>query len=767
MEYRGLQLDRFQEEAIRHIQGGHSVLVAAPTGTGKTLIADYLIEHILASDGEIIYTAPVKALSNQKYRQYVKLYGREKVGLITGDLVINRDAPIRIMTTEILRNMLLAAQADVDETADVTMPIAHEPLDKREQQAWMETASQADMRMPDLTRLRAVIIDEIHFLDDPERGTVWEELLIYLPSEIRILGLSATLSNLNEFAAWLSSIRKTNVHVVLEEKRTVPLELRLANINTGLVKLDEFNRQFVHWKKSRKAAGVDDRDSKGGKSDRRSGSGRASRRGGKQQDRGRRGGEESRDQRDQMTNHLDTINLLSSDSFPAIYFIYSRKFVEVFASQLAAAPIGRRGISHEQSQAIQQRLKEFNDQFPGVLSMKLRKMYAQGVAFHHAGLHVGLKALVEELYEARLLNVLYCTTTFAMGINMPARTVVFDGLTKYNGVAVVPLTVREFMQMAGRAGRRGIDTVGNIVVRQNFSDYEELKPLLQILLSNKAEPVQSSFNLSFNSVVNLLDRFEEPEIRFMLEQSFKAFQSTQQAAELRTQLDRLPAADPDYEADEDDNARERRRRRREVASLQRRLAEHERPMIWEAFQRKVSFLRANGYVDKNNELQTPARILRHIKIEEIFVTELVLSGVLEERTPEELFGIMCGLVQTLPRQARVRKPGEKWWPIFEHLHDVFDSEVVTVGEELIGMETVFTPELMPLGERWANGEKLVNLLEDINNPTDMSGDLVGAFRRAKDLIGQLRHVHYADTHRRRELTQLLRTVTRDEVEVLD
>lgn len=766
MEYRGLKLDRFQEEAIRHIEGGHSVLVAAPTGTGKTLIADYLIEHILASDGEIIYTAPVKALSNQKYRQYVKLYGREKVGLITGDLVINRDAPIRIMTTEILRNMLLAAQAvDDDSDAGDNVAVSLEPLDKREQQAWMETASQADMRMPDLERLRAVIIDEIHFLDDPERGTVWEELLIYLPSEIRILGLSATLSNLDEFAAWLSSIRKTNVHVVLEENRTVPLELRLANVNTGLVKLEEFNRQFVHWKKSLKAAGVDDR---GGKSERRSGGGRASRRGGKHQDRGRGGdSRDQRDQRDQMTNHLDTINLLSSDSFPAIYFIYSRKFVEVFASQLAAAPIGRRGISQEQSQEIQKRLKAFNEQFPNVLSLKLRKMYAQGVAFHHAGLHVGLKALVEELYESRLLNVLYCTTTFAMGINMPARTVVFDGLTKYNGVAVVPLTVREFMQMAGRAGRRGIDTVGNIVVRQNFSDYEELQPLLKVLLSNKAEPVQSSFNLSFNSVVNLLDRFEESEIRFMLEQSFKAYQSTQHAAQLRTQLDRLPAADPDYTPDEDDNARERRRRRREVASLQRRLAEHERPMIWEAFQRKVSFLRANGYVGKNNELNTPARILRHIKIEEIFVTELVMSGVLEERTPEELFGIMCGLVQTLPRQARVRKPSEKWWPIFEQLHDIFDSEVVTVGEELIGMETVFTPELMPLGERWANGEKLVNLLEDINNPTDMSGDLVGAFRRAKDLIGQLRHVHYADEHRRRELTQLLRTVTRDEVEVLD
>ncbi|MBA2661318.1 MAG: DEAD/DEAH box helicase [Bradymonadaceae bacterium] len=758
MEYRGLKLDRFQEEAIRHIEAGHSVLVAAPTGTGKTLIADYLIEHVLEGDGEIIYTAPVKALSNQKYRQYCKLYGRDKVGLITGDLVINRDAPIRIMTTEILRNMLLEGQApprDADE--EKPWDVELESLSPKEKKAWLETASPADVTMPDLERLRAVIIDEIHFLDDPERGTVWEELLIYLPSEIRILGLSATLSNLDEFANWLSSIRKTTVRVVLEEQRTVPLELQLANRDTGLASLEHFNREFAHWKKAaqkEKGANVDDKK----------GRNEGSRRGGRHS--GKQGGRErSKDSAERMTNHSDVIEMLPEKSFPALYFIYSRKFVELFATQLAGSRAGQRFSNWEKRFAIDERLEAFDKQFPNVLTRKLRQMYAQGIAFHHAGLHVALKALVEELYESRLLNVLYCTTTFAMGINMPARTVIFDSLTKFNGTEIVPLTVREFMQMAGRAGRRGIDTVGHIVVRQNFSDYEELQPLLKRLLSNKSEPVLSSFNLSFNSVVNLLDRFSEREIRFILEQSFKAYQSTRSAVVVRSQLERI---EPVGDDDEDDaNARERRRRRREVANLQRQLAEHERPMIWEAFQRKVSFLRTYGYVGDDNVLNTPARILRHIKIEEIFATELILSGVLEDRTPEELFGIMCGLVQTLPRQARVKKPGEKWWPIFEALHNVFDSDVVTDAEALIGLPTIFTPELMPLGERWARGEKLAPLLNDIQNPTDMSGDLVGAFRRAKDLIGQLRHVHHADEQRRRELTKLLRDVTRDEVEVLD
>lgn len=722
MEYRGLLLDRFQREAIEHVEAGDSVLVAAPTGTGKTLIADFLIEKVLEDGGEVIYTAPVKALSNQKYRQYCERFGREAVGLITGDLVINRDAPIRIMTTEILRNMLLEGhRLDDEDPREV-----HEILN-------LDEFSPTELVLPELGNLRAVIIDEIHFLDDPDRGTVWEELLIYLPSRIRILGLSATLSNLDEFASWLSQIRETSVKVVLEKERTVPLEINLATKDAGLLDVNKYEKEYRKWKKEKAKQEKD-----------------------KGRRRGSRGGRKRRGESSE-TNHLDVLDLLPRDHFPALYFIYSRKMVEVLATKLANHRIGKSLESRKKRKEIESRLQVFEERFPKVLDRKLRSMYLSGIAFHHAGLHVALKALVEELYESRLLEILYCTSTFALGINMPARTVIFDGLTKFDGSDFVPLSIREFMQMAGRAGRRGIDARGTVVIRQDFQHFEEVRGLLKRLMTDESEPVRSAFNLSFHSVVNLLDRFDEEAIRFMLDQSFKAYQDAKMAGVVRHRLEEGPQ-------DGEGNRKDRRER----AALQRELALLERPRLWETFQKKVAFLRSFGYLGAQNELNTPARILRHIKIEEILVTELILQGVIDELSADEVFGVMVGLVQTLPRTARVALPkDEKWFSIFESLKAVYESEILVGAEELMEQETNFTLELMPMGERWAQGETLQALLADIRNPTDLAGDLVGGFRRAKDLVSQIRQVHRQDETRWKEFTDLLKRVTRDEVEVLD
>jgi superfamily II RNA helicase len=390
-----------------------------------------------------------------------------------------------------------------------------------------------------------------------------------------------------------------------------------------------------------------------------------------------------------------------------------------------------------------------------VVSRDLRRTLQKGIAFHHAGLHVALKALVEEMYEARLLNVLYCTSTFALGINMPARTVIFDDVTKYNGVEIVPLSVREFMQMAGRAGRRGIDTEGDVVVKIDFGDWSEHQPTLKHLMSGQSEPVRSSFNLSFNSIVNLLDKYDERTIRTLLERSFKAFQMGRRADDLKETID-------DVEPSSSRNARRKR------AHLERELAEARRPFLWEQFQRKVAFLRTHGYVDANDDLLGAGRVCQQIQFAEIFVTELFINGAFEDLSAEEVFGVMTGLVQSLPRSARVAKPDdEKWWGYYDMLGEIFESEPVWGAQELVGEETTFTPALMPLGERWALGDSLREILEDVSNPTDLSGDLVGAFRRAKDLVGQLRNVVADDEVRRRELTAVLKAVSRDEVEVID
>ena len=732
MNYRGLTLDAFQQEAIEEIEQGHSVIVSAPTGTGKTLIADYLIERILEEGGEVIYTSPIKALSNQKYRQYVSLFGEERVGLVTGDIVIRRDAPLRIMTTEILRNILLEGQHDTNLVE--TFP---EDVDGEEKAG---PSSPAEAEIPDLRHLKAVIVDEIHFLDDPDRGTVWEELLIYLPHEIRILGLSATLSNLEDFAGWLSKVRNTDIKIIHEPRRTVPLQFFMMNNETGLLPVDKFNKRFAQWRGSK------------------------SRRSWHQQKR--------KGKRDQ-TKHIEVVESLHEGSFPALYFIFSRALVERLAGDLSHSKVGKSIGDKKLKEKIYPFLDAFEAQNPGVLTRKLHSMYTRGIAFHHAGLHVALKGLVEELYEAGLIRVLYCTSTFALGINMPARTVVFDGLTKYDGTAINPLTVREFMQMAGRAGRRGIDTEGDIIIRQDFHDYERVQPLIRRLLGGESEPVDSSFNLSFHAVVNLLARFSEDDIRALLQQSFKAWRSKTVASDLREEIERREELLDHNEDTRDDEeltskqATRRRRHRRRLANLQRRLVEEERPRLWEEFNRKLEFLRAHGYIGQDNELHAAAKVLQKIKMEEIFLTELLMSGMLEDLDADELYGVMCGLVQTLPRSARVAHGGAKWKELHGRIFSVYQSDVVQGAALLTDSEVVCTPEVMPLGERWAKGESLPELMREINNPTDLSGDLVGALRRAKDLISQIRAVYIEDDERRKMLSDLMRRVTRDEVEVIN
>jgi len=722
VKYNGLTLDTFQEEAIKAIDEGKSVLVSAPTGTGKTLVADYLIEQALNEDREIIYTAPIKALSNQKYREYSERFGSDKVGLVTGDMVINPYAPLRIMTTEILRNILLQESMEVGEESD------EENVDET-------TLIPSDTQIRDLDRLEAVIIDEIHFLDDPDRGTVWEELLIYLPSTIRILGLSATLSNMEEFAEWLSEIRQTKVKVVVENKRSVPLQFTFVSKGMGRLSPKNYKQQL-------RKKGRDTGESRGSKKD------KYSNKRNKKAPRGRRGG----------TSHLDVFDLLEGDHYPALYFIYSRKMTEKLSAQLADSNVGRSIGGRANKKELKKRLNDFETQYPKTLSRSLRRQLQQGIAFHHAGLHVAIKSLVESLYEARLIQVLYCTSTFALGINMPARTVIFDDVTKFNGIEIVPLSVREFMQMAGRAGRRGIDAHGDVVIKLDPGTFKEHEEVIQKFLRKESEPVSSSFNLSFNSVVNLLDRYDEEKIRRILERSFKSHQLGLRADSLSDQIGDMQ--DDDGKVDSKSN-------RKKIAHLRRLLNDAKRPRLWEQFQKKVAFLQSFDYLNEHMELNSPGRILKSIQFEEIFVSELILSGALESLSPEELFGVMTGLSQSLPRTARVRRPSdEKWWDIFDNIEHVFQSDIVFGAQKLVGNESTFTPELMPLGEMWATGSSLSEIVAEIDNPTDLSGDLVGAFRRAKDLVGQVRKVNWEDVERRNALRDLMRRVTRDEVEVI-
>jgi superfamily II RNA helicase len=728
------ELDPFQAQAIAELDAGRSVLVSAPTGTGKTVIADHMVAAALEAGCQVVYTAPVKALSNQKFRDYQRVHGEANVGLVTGDLVIRRDAPCLVMTTEILRNMLL--------TDDLPPDLKH------------------------------VVLDEIHFLDDRERGTTWEEVLIYLPTTVQVLGLSATLSNLEDFAAWLGEVRGQQVAVIREETRAVPLQLHMLSRQGGLQDPATFDKAYERWRKQRKADRAGGRGGRGGRPDRGGDS-----RGRGRQGRDRRGGRgaDGSTQDQPPTRHMDVFRTIHRELTPYLYFVFNRRFTEHFAASLAQRR--PRLLDHEEWRACRDELDAFEDEWGReVLEPRLRNMYEQGVGFHHAGLHVQLKTLVERLYERKLLRVLYCTSTFALGVNMPARTVVFDGLSKYDGRAVSPMTVREFMQMAGRAGRRGMDEVGHVVVRMDPWDYGPVRGLMGAYRSAAPEKVRSSFNLSFHSVAHLLQRHPLERIEALVQSSFLAYQQTRRAGDATKQcahLERGIRANMGKALAEDEPLPPPsrlppplRKTGRKLARLQEQ-AETGRERCWLDFQRRVSFLQSIGYLGPELEFQAGARALLHVQMSEIFVIELFLSGLLEALAPSTLFGVLCGIVQSLPRGTHLLAPPDRALRgLAKEVSRVRFSDPVRQSERITDIEVGFCPELIPLGRAWAEGSSLVEISEQLESGVDVTGDLVGAFRRARDLCSQLLELWRHDPARVDDLYQLLDDTQRDEVEVV-
>ena len=706
MDYRGLRLDPFQEEAIGHLRDGRSVLVCAPTGTGKTVVADALVDEALEAGRRVVYTAPVKALSNQKFRDYCRLHGERNVGLVTGDLVIRREAPCLVMTTEILRNMLL-----VDE---------------------------------DMEGLAAVVLDEIHFLDDVERGTVWEEVLIYLPPTVKVLGLSATLSNVREFAAWLSSVRGARVEVVEEHRRAVPLDILLANSAVGLASPERYRQAYKRWKKTQ---------------------GR-----GRQQQRGRRSrrGPPVR-QRRKTTSHLELFKLLEHEHTPYLYFVPSRKLAELFARRLGHRVRGSL-VGLEAQRHLDDTLSEAFDRLgPGVLDPDLVSLYRKGIGFHHAGLHVQLKQLVEGLYERKLLSVLYTTSTFALGINMPARAVVMDSLLEFDGRSLEPLSVRQFMQKAGRAGRRGMDDHGTVVVRLDFHDWPRMNAEMDRYLRGHSEPVRSSFNLSFNSVVNLLEQRGREACKAVVAKSFLAFR--QGAANERLVEQRNATRDALREAGvkpgDWPEAPKLQRKVKELRKLEKRIRLGG-VKVWRDFERRREFLVEIGYLADDDELLAGGKVLRHIQIEEIFTTELVLEGLFEELEPGELYGLLAAMTGKLPKGVHLHQ--RRLAPDLRRIAVFADrirwGDVVTAAEALTGHQVTWCPPLMAFGQAWYEGATLEDIGGMYDSETDISGGLVGGFRRAKDLAGQLREAHRDHEDLAARLREIVKTVSRDEVEVV-
>ncbi|MFD7505019.1 DEAD/DEAH box helicase [Streptomyces sp. NPDC059850] len=492
-------LDPFQIEACQALEAGKGVLVAAPTGSGKTIVGEFAVHLALTQGRKCFYTTPIKALSNQKYADLVKRYGADKVGLLTGDNSVNSDAPVVVMTTEVLRNMLYAGSQS-------------------------------------LLGLGYVVMDEVHYLSDRFRGAVWEEVIIHLPESVTLVSLSATVSNAEEFGDWLDTVRG-DTEVIVSEHRPVPLwqhvlagrrmydlfeektgrdgdQSARREVNPDLVRL-------ARMENSRPAFG---RDKRRGRNNMR------------EADRERERRQRSRiwtPGRAEVIDRLDAEGLL-----PAITFIFSRAGCESAVQQClyAGLRLNDDAARAQVRSIVEERTAGIPDEDLHVLGyFEWLEGLERGIAAHHAGMLPTFKEVVEELFVRGLVKAVFATETLALGINMPARSVVLEKLVKWNGEQHADITPGEYTQLTGRAGRRGIDVEGHAVVLwQRAMDPAALAGLA----GTRTYPLRSSFKPSYNMAVNLVSQFGRHRSRELLETSFAQFQADKAVVGISRQVQR-------------------------------------------------------------------------------------------------------------------------------------------------------------------------------------------------------------------------------------
>jgi len=523
-------LDDFQEKACKALGLGQGVLVAAPTGAGKTIIGEFAIHLAVEKSLKVFYTTPIKALSNQKFAELQARYGEEMVGLLTGDTNINSDAQILVMTTEVLRNMIYAN-------------------------------SNA------LISLGYVVMDEVHYLADRFRGAVWEEVILHLPKDVKVVSLSATVSNAEEFGAWLDEVRGDTA-IIVSEIRPVPLNQHVLFGDELIPLFDDTNKELRvnvdlvqrHANKMRQPTNKPIRGRRGhsGFPDRNLG-------------------------RIYKATKPEIIDLLDeADLLPAIFFIFSRAGCEAAVQSVLAS--GIRLTKPEDKQLIRRIAEEkcgniADEDLAALGYFEWLNALERGVAAHHAGLLPAFKEVVEELFLRKLVKVVFATETLALGINMPARTVVLDRLDKFNGEGRVQITPGEYTQLTGRAGRRGIDIEGHSVIQWAAN----LDPnYVASLASKRTYPLNSSFRPTFNMAVNLIEAFGQRRSREVLETSFAQFQADRSVVGLARGIREKQASLDGYE----ESMRCHLGDFREYASLRRQISDLEREISQTGRQRR-------------------------------------------------------------------------------------------------------------------------------------------------------------------------------------
>ena len=720
-------LDDFQIAGCRALEDGKGVLVAAPTGAGKTIVGEFAVELAINSNTKCFYTTPIKALSNQKYSELVNKYGEAKVGLLTGDTSINSEAQIVVMTTEILRNMIYANSVTIE-------------------------------------KLRYVVMDEVHYLADKFRGAVWEEILIHLSDKVQVVSLSATVSNAEEFGEWLQTVRG-DTEIIVSEVRPVPLYQHVLFGNRLLDLFDESMKLNPELTKL-------ERDTY----------------------RQVRGNWRDKPKGPKPLSRFEVIEKLDRESLlPAITFIFSRKACDAAVKQCLQAGIR---LTNEKERV---RIREIVAKNIGNLAQddlvvlgyyEWLEALERGIAAHHAGLLPAFKTTVEDLFQEGLVKAIFATETLALGINMPARTVVLEKLSKWNGEGHVAISAGEYTQLTGRAGRRGIDIEGNAVILWN-NDLDSNS--VGGLASTRTYPLKSSFKPSYNMSVNLISQFGSDKARSSLESSLAQFQADKAVVGLAKQIRKSEKIRDDLfkesachlgdfidyaqmRADikklEVVSKRDRRRRvesEEEIFSIRKRMKSHpshscpdresharfsERAhriqreidglterintrtnVIAKRFDRIKLILDQLGYI-KQGEISQSGKLLAKIYGEtDLLIAESIREGVFNQLSPTDLVAVISVFVYESRAEENAKIPRGDISEALTKISKIYGRVFNLENDH--NLEPMRAPDFgfcWP-ARAWASGQSLTSVLKD----SDLTvGDFVRNMKQIVDLLRQLR-----------------------------
>jgi ATP-dependent RNA helicase HelY len=734
-------IDAFQIEAIEHLARGQSVLVAAPTGTGKTLVAEYAVWLAQQRGQRVIYTTPLKALSNQKYRDMRELYGFDAVGLVTGDIVEHSTASIVIMTTEVYRNMLLEEGGSSRYTEDEQI-----------------VPSQ-------LTDVGFVIFDELHYLSDIERGPIWEEAIICSPKHVQLVGLSATVSNAEDLASWISRVHRP-ISLVTHEQRAVPLDHyyfldnklylvmdtdgkrveRFPNVG-GEAKLAQMkgrNRRFSFYDEDdEEDEDEDDLWFEQERHDRRNsvirerGSDRANEaKNGVEDGNGERQKSRRRQERQAPEPGEILTALRDADLLPCLYFLPGRRVAEEAAMSAALHLF----TTTEEQQLIREEVGVWLEHLPQE-DRKLQQVYQladllpRGLAFHHAGLLPGLKVLVETLFQRGLLRAVFATDTLSLGINMPARSVVVGSLSKFDGQEMRLLTPNEYRQLTGRAGRRGLDVHGAAVIP--YSPWEPFESSFQ-RITDELLPVTSSFVIRYNSVLNLWRPNDVQFLRRICASSLREYQRYREWEHREVQ--RLERLETRYGKSKKGSKKRSKAAEGALESLEKRRKSIGAYPLSRAgaaeLDGTIFALRALGYIGQDEHLTIKGRLLRGIfHPAGVFLVEMIMQGILDDLSAGELAEVWSWFTYDNERRLNNRhtlntnlgRVRNELWRVMQHVYGIEERAGVSLSPGIVA-------DFHGVALSWARGMSLSGLLRRIDLA---EGDLLMLLNQTIDLLQQV------------------------------